>query len=56
MHVLAQHVSSSSTQTETVICVDNKMQVKKSDFTDDKNVGILESDLKLIKYEEVYWV
>ena len=53
MHVLVQHVRSSSTQTESVICVDRKVQVKRSEFTNDKNVGTLKVILKCLKVTHV---
>jgi hypothetical protein len=46
MHMLNQHVSSSSTQTGTVIYVDKKLQVKRSDFNSDKNIETSEIEFE----------
>ena len=54
-HMLRFHIKCSSTQTNTVVLIDKKVQVKKSDFNSDKSIETTESaTIVFEKYSCIY--
>ena len=55
IHILNHHMKSYSTQTESEVCVDKKIQVKLSDFNADKNIETLDDVSEEFEHYQCYY-